>query len=75
MKGNNIFRWPTLIGPLIFLAVTVLLLKFGGSSALTNWVLAYSTIALVFVTWFYALQTKKLVEEEQNKREIGRAHV
>jgi hypothetical protein len=47
---------------------TALLLRYRASSNLNNWILAYSTISLAFITLFYAIQTKDLVEEERKRR-------
>ncbi|MGB9005914.1 MAG: hypothetical protein WCB96_09340, partial [Candidatus Aminicenantales bacterium] len=54
------------IGMLII--VTLFLVLFRGDSKVNNWILAYCTIALVFSTIYYAIQTYKLYTEGQKNR-------
>jgi len=59
-------RWWVIVAYAIAILVVTLFLKAGKASpTVNNWVLAYSTITLVFVTIYYAIQTQRLVEQEQ----------
>lgn len=52
-------------------ATTCLLIFFKNKPALNNWILAYSTITLVFVTLFYAIQTQRQVEQQKKNLEVS----
>jgi hypothetical protein len=45
--------------------VTLVLRASITSPAINDWVLAYSTVTLVFVTIYYAIQTQRLVQQEK----------
>jgi hypothetical protein len=48
------------------LIIAILFICFGKDQRVGPGVMAFSTITLVFITWFYAKQTERLVEEQRN---------
>lgn len=57
-------KWRQIIGLLLW-AVIALIILFIGSLRLSDRIQAVSVVTLVFITWFYAVQTQDLVREER----------
>lgn len=66
---NPLKNWVVIAYASAVLVTTILLKVSESSLAVNSWVLAYSTITLVFVTIYYAVQTQRLVEQEKNNLE------
>jgi hypothetical protein len=56
-------NWGILIGIIAWVAIMVLV--FTRRMSLSNRIQAMSVITLVFITWFYAVQTQRLVKEQR----------
>jgi hypothetical protein len=60
LKAN----WRQIIGLLLWMAI-VLVILFIGTLKASDRIQAGSVVTLVFITWFYAIQTQALVKEER----------
>jgi hypothetical protein len=55
--------WVIISYAIVILGATGLLVVFRASTSLNNWILAYGTITLAFVTVYYAIQSQRLAEQ------------
>ncbi len=64
-KGWLIFFWF-----LVIMIVSIVLIFLEAKGRTSNIIQTVAIITLVFITWFYAKQTKKLVEEQKLERDL-----